>query len=224
MTATAFRSGTSSGKWPGGCRSTSTTGRFARRGVPAPGERPQRLIQRFDSIDRVKAGVIKTRGGRRHLTEEGKQVTSLPAETLLDKALHADRDWKAKQAHTQSSEPLVQEDREPDVVLIERSFVLEKAEGEARSASEACVVGLGPREVPDVVAALPSGMGCSTPFEASRGPDGGSYVLAQPDPIGAKTPHIRVQAKRRPAATATRVDARSTPLGTPLAAMRSACR
>jgi restriction system protein len=47
-------------------------------------------------------------------------------------------------------------------------------------------------------------MGYSTPFIAPTGPDGGTDILAYPDPIGAKTPHIRVQVKHRPSQRATR--------------------
>lgn len=47
-------------------------------------------------------------------------------------------------------------------------------------------------------------MSYTTPFVAPTGPDGGTDILAYPDPIGAKTPHIRVQVKHRQSQKATR--------------------
>jgi hypothetical protein len=45
--------------------------------------------------------------------------------------------------------------------------------------------------------ALLDGMGYTTRFVASPGPDGGTDALAYVDPLGARTPHIRVQVKHR---------------------------
>lgn len=86
----------------------------------------------------------------------------------------------------------------------ERAFVFDNATSQARTEIEEYVAALGPYEFQDVVAALLRGMGYTTPFIAPKGPDGGTDVLAYPDPLGAKTPHIRVQVKHRANAKATR--------------------
>jgi restriction system protein len=163
-------------------------------------------ILHFYSIGCVKAGYIRKHGGRWHLTPEGKAVMHLPAEQILDRATRTYREWKASQppkSEAKSTAPSEHLD-EADVEQAERSLVFESAEGEALAEIEEHVKGLSPSEFQQVVAALLRGMGYATPFEASGGPDGGTDVLAYPDPIGAKTPHIRVQVKHRPSSKASR--------------------
>lgn len=165
-------------------------------------------VLHFYSIDCVKAGFIRKHGGRWHLTPEGTAVMHFPADDILDKAVRAYREWKAAQPHPIKGESKVPapglELPEPDVEESGRSFVLESAEGQALAEIEEYVNALSSYEFQDIVAALLRGMGYATPFEASKGPDGGTDILAYPDPIGAKTPHIRVQVKHRPSQRATR--------------------
>jgi restriction system protein len=130
---------------------------------------------------------------------------TLPADQVLDKAMRAYREWKAAQPIKEGSKIAPSaEISEPNVEQSGRSFVLESAEGQALAEIEEFVNGLSPYEFQEVVAALLRGMGYATPFEAARGPDGGTDILAYPDPIGARTPHIRVQVKHRPSHKATR--------------------
>jgi len=161
----------------------------------------------FYSIGCVKAGFIKKTGGRWHLTPEGKAVLSLPAEQMLDTAVRAYREWKAAQPATSAAQP-IEEIREPDIEVdvkrSERSLVFETAEGNALAEIQEYIKALLPNAFQEIVAALLRGMGYATPFEASGGPDGGTDILAYPDPIGAKTPHIRVQVKHRSSSKATR--------------------
>ncbi|MGH6845974.1 MAG: restriction endonuclease [Methylocella sp.] len=63
---------------------------------------------------------------------------------------------------------------------------------------------LGPYDFQVLVGALLRAMGYSTPFIAPAGSDGCTDILAYSDPIGAKTPHVRVQVKHRNAQKATR--------------------
>jgi restriction system protein len=133
---------------------------------------------------------------------------ALPADQLLDKAVRAYREWRAAQPQpskdTSKTPATAPELAEPAVDNADRAFVLESAEGQALAEIEEYVNGLSPYEFQEVVAALLRGMGYATPFEAGRGPDGGTDILAYPDPIGAKTPHIRVQVKHRPSQKASR--------------------
>jgi restriction system protein len=158
----------------------------------------------FYSIDCSKAGFIRKHGGRWHLTPEGRAVMPLPADQLLDKAIQAYREWRAAQPQQERREILIEPELVPDPDLGEETFVLESAEGEALAEIEEHVNGLPPYDFQEVVAALLRGMGYATPFEATGGPDGGTDILAYPDPIGANTPHIRVQVKHRPSQKATR--------------------
>lgn len=78
-----------------------------------------------------------------------------------------------------------------------RSLVLETAEGDARTEIEDFVKAMDPYDFQDLIAALLRGMGYTIPFIAPPGKDGGTDILAYADPIGAKTPHVRVQVKHR---------------------------
>jgi restriction system protein len=156
-------------------------------------------VLHFYSIDAVKAGFIRKSGGRWHLTDEGREALKLPAKELLDEAVRRYRAWKAEQPTGAIGKPadLPVVDEEQAVIATERAFVLETAESEARGEIEDYVMALGPYEFQELVAALLRGMGYATPHIAAPGPDGGTDILAYPDPLGAKTPHVRVQVKHR---------------------------
>ena len=162
-------------------------------------------VLHFYSIDAVKAGFIRKAGGKWHLTDEGREALKLPARELLDEAIRRYRAWKAEQpTATPAPTDLRPADEEAAVIATERAFVLETAESEARGEIEDYVTALGPYEFQDLVAALLRGMGYATPNVAAPGPDGGTDILAYPDPLGAKTPHVRVQVKHRLSQKASR--------------------
>lgn len=163
-------------------------------------------VLHFYSIDAVKAGFIRKAGGRWHITDEGREALRLPAQELLGEAMRRYRLWKAEQPDDPAAATIDPTTAVPDeaVMATERSFVLEKAEGDARGEIEDFVTALGPYEFQERVAALLRGMGYSTPFVASPGPDGGTDIIAYPDPLGAKTPHVRVQVKHRPSQKSSR--------------------
>jgi restriction system protein len=164
-------------------------------------------ILHFYSIDAVKAGFIRKSGGRWHLTNEGQEALKLPAKELLDEAVRRYRAWKAEQTTDAVYEKPVDPppmDEEAAVIATDRAFVLETAESEARAEIEEFVTALGPYEFQDLVAALLRGMGYTTPHIAVRGPDGGTDILAYPDALGARTPHVRVQVKHRQSQKASR--------------------
>lgn len=163
-------------------------------------------VLHFYSIDAVKAGFIRKSGGKWHLTDEGRQALRLPPKELLDEAIRRYRVWKSEQPSDPTAKPVEVPavDEEEAVIATERAFVLETAESEARGEIEDFVTSLGPYEFQELVAALLRGMGYATPHIAAPGPDGGTDILAYPDPLGAKTPHVRVQVKHRQSQKATR--------------------
>ncbi len=162
-------------------------------------------VLHFYSIDCVKAGFVRKQDGQWHLTPDGEAVRQLPAHELLEKARQAYRKWKANAGTNVPPSPAdtaaVAEEISSNAV---RSFVFEQAEGDARSEIEQYVKALDPYEFQKLVAALLRAMSYTTPFVAPLGPDGGTDILAYPDPLGAKTPHIRVQVKHRQSQKATR--------------------
>lgn len=154
----------------------------------------------FTSIDAVKAGFIRKAGGRWHLTDEGREALKLPPMELLAEAMRRYRAWRSdREVDTAVTPPEVTTVAGEEVALAtERAFVLEEAEDRARGEIEEFVRALGPYEFQERVAALLRGMGYTTPFVAAPGPDGGTDIIAYPDPLGAQTPHVRVQVKHRP--------------------------
>lgn len=154
----------------------------------------------------MKAGYLRKQDGLWHLTPEGETARQLPAKEMLDQASKAYRKWKASEGNKPlkgAFENVVAPiDDIPEVV--EASFVFEQAEGDARSEIEQHVKALGPYDFQNLVAALLRAMSYTTPFVAPTGPDGGTDILAYPDPLGAQTPHIRVQVKHRQSQKATR--------------------
>ena len=158
-------------------------------------------VMHFYSIDCVKAGFLRKSGGRWHLTPEGRAVMKLSAQEIVDQATKAYKEWKAQRV---AAEAEAAPEAESESVTPDRALVLETAESQARQEIDNYFAGLGPYEVQDIVAALLFAMGYSIPFVAQPGPDGGTDVLAYPDPLGAKTPHIRVQVKHRKENKATR--------------------
>lgn len=164
-------------------------------------------VLHFYSIDCVKAGFIRKSSGLWHLTPEGEGVMALSGPEIMDRAVRAYRQWRAARGETAPPTlPAAAAETAADTLspAAARSFVLERAEGEARAEIEDQVRALGPYEYQELVAALLRGMGYATPYVAPTGPDGGTDVLAYPDPLGAKTPHIRVQVKHRATQKATR--------------------
>ena len=156
-------------------------------------------ILHFYSIDCAKAGFIRKEGGLWHLTPEGEVARQYTGQDLIERATRGYRQWKNSD-EAKPIYPVAEEIAEQ----VERSFVFERAEGDARSEIEQHVRGLGPYEFQELVAALLRAMSYTTPFIAPTGPDGGTDILAYPDPLGAKTPHIRVQVKHRQSTKATR--------------------
>jgi restriction system protein len=66
-----------------------------------------------------------------------------------------------------------------------------------------------PYEFQDMVAALLRAMKYHTPFISPRGTDGGVDVIAYRDPLGVKSPRIKVQVKHRPNDTVSVKEIRS---------------
>ena len=75
---------------------------------------------------------------------------------------------------------------------------LDLLESDAREGIRKFIVSKSPYEFQDMVAALLRAMDYHTPFIAPKGKDGGVDIIAYLDPLGAKTPRIKVQVKHKP--------------------------
>ncbi len=153
--------------------------------------RPRWEVQvRFSSTGWTKAGFIRKKNGRWYLTPEGEEMIDHPPAEIQRVISQKYRAWKDARVEEEPSDFLNDQGETA-------SFVLEDAESRAQAEIRDFIQAMGPYEFQDLVAALLRGMGYVTPFVAPKGPDGGTDVLAYLDPLGAKTPHIRVQVKHR---------------------------
>jgi restriction system protein len=159
------------------------------------------VILHFSSVECVKAGFITKQNGVWHLTPDGEAVRLLGGEQIFDKARASYREWLARRAVANSAPESIMETpqtADTEAAVVEPgTLAIEEAEARARSEIVAYMDRLNPYEFQDLVAALLRAMGYSTPIVARPGRDGGTDIIGYRDPIGAATPHVRVQVKHR---------------------------
>lgn len=148
-------------------------------------------IYHFTSVDYVRAGYIIKKNGAWYLTPDGEKALSRSAEDVQMSAQAAYRKWR----HENPSESQTEEE---EVFEKETILNLEELEERALTGIREYIRKKNPYEFQDLVAALLRAMDYHTPFIAPRGKDGGVDVLAFVDPLGAKTPRIKVQVKHYP--------------------------
>lgn len=151
-------------------------------------------VYHFCSVDYVKAGYIVKKNGTWYLTPDGEKALTLPPEEMHRKAWEAYRKWR--------HENPVDKDNIDDNEELEESketiINLEELEEQALTGIREHIRKKNAYEFQDLVAALLRAMDYHTPFVAPRGKDGGVDVIAYVDPLGAKTPRIKVQVKHYP--------------------------
>lgn len=148
----------------------------------------------FYSIDYQKAGFIVKKSGSWYLTPEGEAALKKTPEEVMIIANDAYHAWK--KARDIEDNP----DEEPtdNTAESDNSMKLEQLESDAREGIKAFIASKDPYEFQDMVAALLRAMDYHTPFIAPKGKDGGIDIIAYLDPLGAKTPRIKVQVKHKP--------------------------
>ena len=148
----------------------------------------------FYSIDYQKAGFIVKKSGNWYLTPEGEAALKKTPEEVMNIANDAYHVWK--KARDIEDNP----DEEPtdNTAESDNSMKLEQLESDAREGIKAFIASKDPYEFQDMVAALLRAMEYHTPFIAPKGKDGGIDIIAYLDPLGAKTPRIKVQVKHKP--------------------------
>lgn len=158
-------------------------------------------IMRFYSIDCGKAGFLRRSKGIWSITKDGEEAMKLGPVGFLKKATSEYRKWhaehKVKETEEISAEPTDTENEQ-----IQRA-TLEELEDQALTGLRNYLISKNPYEFQDMVAALLKAMGYYIPFISPKGRDGGIDIVAYQDPLGAKTPRIKVQVKHRPDAKAT---------------------
>lgn len=148
----------------------------------------------FYSIDYQKAGFIVKKNGSWYITPEGEKALKKSPKEVMNIARAAYKEWKKAQVvEIPTEEELNDETAEKDY-----SMSLDMMESDAREGIKKYIISKGPYEFQELVAALLRAMGYHTPFIAPKGKDGGIDIIAYLDPLGAKTPRIKVQVKHKP--------------------------
>ena len=148
----------------------------------------------FYSIDYQKAGFIVKKNGSWYITPEGEKALKKSPKEVMNIARAAYKEWKKAQVvEIPTEEELNDETAEKDY-----SMSLDMMESDAREGIKKFIISKGPYEFQELVAALLRAMGYHTPFIAPKGKDGGIDIIAYLDPLGAKTPRIKVQVKHKP--------------------------
>lgn len=164
-----------------------------------PGVRRFEKLVRFSTIAPVKAGWLVKSNGRWILTEAGSEALERypdPEQFVLE-ASSLYRQWERSQPGAVDVE-----DADDAQAADSPATSLEEAEDKAREGILAYLGEMRPYDVQELVAALLRAMGYHVSWVSPPGPDGGIDIVAHTDPLGAREPRIKVQVKRREAATA----------------------
>lgn len=160
-------------------------------------------ILHFFSIDLIKAGFLVKKKGVWYVTPEGESALKLGEVAMLDKATECYYKWREAnpKAEKKATTSIVDDiDPEEDI----GSANEQAQEATLQQMEQLAIDGLRQQinqknayEFQDLVAALLRGMNYYTPFVAPKGKDGGIDVIAYQDPLGVKSPRIKVQIKHR---------------------------
>lgn len=148
----------------------------------------------FYSIDYQKAGFIVKKNGNWYLTPEGEAALKKTPEEVMNIANHAYHEWRRSNPKEEKPE----EEPNDETAEKDNAMNLDLLESNAREGIRQFIVSKSPYEFQDMVAALLRAMDYHTPFIAPKGKDGGIDIIAYLDPLGAKTPRIKVQVKHKP--------------------------
>jgi restriction system protein len=163
-----------------------------------PGVRRFEKVVRFATIGPVKAGWLVKDKGIWTLSDDGRAAYATFQDPL---ALSREwtrlyREWKKSQPEPpggdEDGEDVGDGDDEAE------TSTLEEAEESAWAEIRDHLSRMPPYDFQDLVAALLKAMGYHVLWIAPPGPDRGVDMIAHNDPLGATSPRIKVQVKRRP--------------------------
>lgn len=162
----------------------------------------------FTSVDYVRAGYLIKKKGNWTITPEGEEALKLGAERLRDEAWKRYKAWYRGKEKTTDEKPAAQPEEENDPAK-ETMIELETLEERAANGIREFLKSKNPYEFQDLVASLLKAMGYYIQSVAPRGKDGGIDIVAYTDPLGAKTPRIKVQVKHKPDTATGAADVRA---------------
>lgn len=162
----------------------------------------------FTSVDYVRAGYLIKKKGNWTITPEGEDALKLGAEKLRDEAWKRYKAWYRGKEKTSDEKPAAQPEEDNDPAK-ETMIELETLEERAANGIREYLKNKNPYEFQDLVASLLKAMGYYIQSVAPRGKDGGIDIVAYTDPLGAKTPRIKVQVKHKPDTATGAADVRA---------------
>ncbi|SHK88783.1 restriction endonuclease [Xylanibacter ruminicola] len=165
-------------------------------------------IMHFTSVDYVRAGFLIKKKGNWTITPEGEDALKMGAEKLRDEAGERYKVWYRGKEQAPGEKPIVQPEEENDPAK-ETMIELETLEERAANGIREYLKSKNPYEFQDLVASLLKAMGYYIQAVAPRGKDGGIDIVAYTDPLGAKTPRIKVQVKHKPDTATGAADVRA---------------
>ena len=164
-------------------------------------------MMHFTSVDYVRAGFLIKKKGIWIITPEGEESIKLGAEKQRDIAWQRYKEWYRNKGQTEEK-PTAQHEEDNDHAK-ETMIELETLEERAANGIREYLKNKNPYEFQDLVASLLKAMGYYIQSVAPRGKDGGIDIVAYTDPLGAKTPRIKVQVKHKPDTATGAADVRA---------------
>lgn len=151
-------------------------------------------IIRFATIGMVKGGWLEKNKGVWQLTDEGKAslIKFKDPEKYYLEANRLYKEWKKNRPHEDSIDTILEED-----APVSTTITFEEAEEKAWDQIQDHLKSLDPYDFQKIVADLFEAMGYHVNWIAPRGPDKGIDIIAYSDPLGTKTPRIKVQVKHK---------------------------
>jgi restriction system protein len=153
-------------------------------------------VLHFYSIGCIKAGYLRKHKGTWFLSPEGEESIKLGEAGLIESVEKAYREWRERNQPNQTDENIPES--LPEEKETSPSLTLDQNEDIAFEGIRDFIFAKPPYEFQDLVAALMRGMGYYIPFVAPPGKDGGVDIIAYLDPLGTKSPRIKIQVKHRP--------------------------
>lgn len=157
------------------------------------GRRFEKIV-RFATVDCVKAGWLLKQKGRWSVTAEGRDAYERlrDPEDFYKAAVVLFQQWKRQQPADEDEAA----DEEGQAIKV-ASVTLEEAEESSWTEVQAFIGAMNPYDFQDLVAALLRALGYYIVWTAPPGKDGGVDLVAAPDPLGTRSPRIKVQVKRQ---------------------------
>ena len=176
-------------------QATVTLSEYEKGFYESGGTRFEKIV-RFATVDCVKAGWLIKQKGRWVISQAGRMAFERFAdpETFYRQAVKLYNEWRAAQPDAHPTTPEETADQTSGKTA---AITLEEAEEHAWREVEQYLFGMNPYDFQELVASLLRAMGYHVSWVAPPGRDGGIDILAWSDPLGTRSPRMKVQVKRQ---------------------------